>query len=346
MLKFLRSWFQSSHSAAVDQAGVAELAPAIPPERLSVGGSGFALAEHLDSSEGLPRLDWVAAVRWVEAISTPEQQASAWSQLELGWLAHLRSALGDGYRLEQRGQAVLLSSLDRNVADAALNYMTRTLGRICALLDGLADVPAWGHDILIVLDDDESYYRYASMYYPVEGEYSRSSGMYINDGCGHFVTIKYDLHAIETIIAHEMTHSCLSHLPLPTWLNEGVAVNTEYRLCPPPEPEFTPRQLHAKHRAFWDPDAIQEFWSGQSFQRIDDGHMLSYDLARIMVAQFAADWSGFKAFVSSANRDDAGQAAACEHLGASLGEIVAALLERPDSDSAEPAPECWNTGAA
>ena len=30
---------------------------------------------------------------------------------------------------------------------------------------------------------------------------------------------------------HEMTHGSVAHLPLPLWLNEGLAVNTERRLA-------------------------------------------------------------------------------------------------------------------
>ena len=43
--------------------------------------------------------------------------------------------------------------------------------------------------------------------------------------------------------------------------------------------------MHAKQRAFWDDARIQEFWSGASFLRADDRSMLSYDLARILVAE-------------------------------------------------------------
>src|SRR5439155_15479306 len=128
-------------------------------------------------------------------------------------------------------------------------------------------IPEWGKDILIVFDDVDAYYRYVSHYYPESGEFGLSSGMYINVGCGHFVTVKSDLRVIEPVIAHELTHGCVSHLSLPAWLNEGLAVNTEQCLSPPGPPRFTPRQMHNKHRRFWGHSEIQEFWSGKSFLR-------------------------------------------------------------------------------
>lgn len=153
--------------------------------------------------------------------------------------------------------------------------------------------------------------------------------------------MKADLRAIEPVIAHELTHACLSHLPIPAWLNEGIAVNTEHRLHPPARADFTPRQMHERHRGFWGAAEIQEFWSGRSFLRPDEGNELSYDLARIIVSQFAADWGSFRAFAQAARIEDGAAAAAGEHLGVGLGDVVSALLEKPPSPQWAPAPGAW-----
>ena len=254
----------------------------------------------------------------------------------------MRDRLGPGYRLDQQGKALLLSSLDANVARSTLDYLTKSLKRITAVLDGLAASPAWGHEILMVFDDDETYYRYVSHFYGQDGEFAASGGLFFNDGCGHFVTMKSDLRVVEPTIVHELTHSCLSHVPLPAWLNEGLAVNTEQRLSPRLAPEvLSPQQMHAKHKAFWDPEKIQAFWSGKSWLRTDDGNMLSYDLARILVAEFAADWGRFRAFALAADGADAGYAAALEHLGVDLGAAVCALLELEPDAAWRPAPGAW-----
>jgi hypothetical protein len=130
--------------------------------------------------------------------------------------------------------------------------MGRTLGKITKVLDGIAQVPPWGKDILIVFDDADSYYNYVSYYYPdEEREFAYSGGMHINTGCSHYVTIKRELQSVEPVIAHEMTHGCLSHLPLPLWLNEGLAVNTEIRLVGNFSVSLTPQQMRKKHLSFW-----------------------------------------------------------------------------------------------
>src|SRR5262245_56107996 len=50
--------------------------------------------------------------------------------------------------------------------------------------------------------------------------------MHISPGCSHFVTMKPDLYSVEPVVVHEMTHGCLSHLPIPAWLNEPAGVRS------------------------------------------------------------------------------------------------------------------------
>ena len=280
MLKLLRSLVASKQSPEMG----APSALGAPPAVISAPGSddyGAFATENLSSANGLPLLDWNAAQQWIDGISGEEAQAKAWSDCERAWLEHLREALGSNYRLREQGTAVLLSTLQGNVAEATLTFVIKTLQRVVRILDGVAHVP-------------------------------------------------------------ELTHACLSHLPVSAWLNEGIAVNTERRLCPPRSAVSTPQQMHARHCAFWGPAEVQQFWSGKSFLRTDEGNELSYDLARIIVSQFGADWDRFRPFVLSANIEDGGDSAATQHLGIPLGEVVCALLEQAPSPEWAPDPAAWS----
>jgi hypothetical protein len=148
--------------------------------------------------------------------------------------------------------------------------------------------------------------------------------------------MKADLSSVEPVIAHESTHGCLGHLPLPLWLNEGLAVNMEARLTGKLYSEWTPEQLRHKHLNFWGTQEIQQFWSGESFARTDDGNRLSYDLARILVKQFSTDWDSFKAFVLAAHARDAGAEAASLYLGVDLGVAVCSLMDEPNLPAWKP----------
>jgi hypothetical protein len=68
--------------------------------------------------------------------------------------------------------------------------------------------------------------------------------------------------------------------------------------------------------------------------------MLSYDLARILVDQFARSWEHFKSFVLEAAPADAGAAAAQRHLGLDLGAAVQSIFGKKGSWA--PRPEAWS----
>jgi hypothetical protein len=214
------------------------------PDKIDAPGfESLDFAVNLQFVNGLPVPNWPTVHSWVESITDTNVQASAWISAELAWLGHLQQALGPHYYCVQHEQAIVLSALEPNVANATAQYMTKTLARIHKVLEGIAQPPAYGKDILLVFEDEDSYYRYVSRYYSVDGEFALSSGMHINWGCGHFVALQADMRVIEPVIAHEMTHGCLSHLPIPAWLNEGLAVKTERRLSPSPGYQYTPMQL-------------------------------------------------------------------------------------------------------
>jgi hypothetical protein len=258
VLKLLRS-LVSGKPVAESRPPVAFAAP--PTSVVAEGVDDFNVTLNLIDANGLPVLDWSAAQQWVESIPGSQAQAAAWASCEQAWLENLRAALGSSYSLVVKDEVALLSSLEANVAVATIAFVAKMRQRIVRVLDGVAHVPEWGNDILVVFDEDDAYYRYVAHYYPEAGDFAASGGMFIHHGCGHFVTVKADLRAIEPVIAHELTHACLSHLPIPAWLNEGLAVNTEQRLCPPPSGAFSgstsPHQMQSRHRKFWKSQEIR-----------------------------------------------------------------------------------------
>lgn len=329
-------WFRRAPSPAADAPAPVERTP----QRLT-GPSDcgdLVLADAAQAPHGLPLLDWNAVHAWLRPATDEAAADLAWAQAERAWLLMLRDALGPGYRLRQQGRALLLSALEDRPAQTLLDFVLRTQQRVERLLDGLAQ--SEGRAILVVFEDAETYYRYTASYEAEGGEYGLSAGMHIHAGCSHFVTTAADLRAIEPVIAHELTHACLSHLPIPAWLNEGLAVNTELRLCPPLGP---PERIELQqHRAYWSAERLQAFWCGSSFRQSDEGQELSYDLARLLVEQFAADgWPRFRDFALAAHGNDTGHQAAHARLGLDLGEALAALLDRSDEAALAPDPARW-----
>jgi hypothetical protein len=154
------------------------------------------------------------------------------------------------------------------------------------------------------------------------------------------------LNSAANTIVHELTHDCLAHLPLPLWLNEGVAVTLQKAIAPVEwgssqgdqtvlyaesvnwRPPIMWDELADRHYAFWDEDNIQTFWAGKSFFIPGESNELSYSLAEVFVKLLSERGNAdtFRAFLGTANWNDAGQTAALDILGADLGEIATTFL--------------------
>jgi len=324
--------------SAKREQSAAQQPPSPPPVVEFPGQPAFVFSEHTETHEGFVWLRWREVSDWV-ARFPEEEQPKAFLAVADAWDEHLCASLGPAYRVARAPGVVVVSTLEPHLARQTLDFMQKTQRRILRSLEGVARPWEFGNDLLVVIDDEDAYYRFISRFYPDGGEYASSSGVQVNDGgCVYYVCPKGHLRDVEPVIAHEMTHGFVSHLPLPKWLNEGIAVNMEHRLVGAGSPLHTPEQMHARHLAFWNEDTVQALWSGKSFDTAGDSNLLSYDLSRILVEQFSSDWTRFAAFVNEAQFEDAGAGSARRHLGLSLGEAVAALLERDSGARFEPQP--------
>lgn len=302
---------------------------AAPTEISTSNAPVLQLPQFFVQHENMPVLDGRQLMNWLNDNVAIESRPSILDQAKRAWLLHVRDALGGSYQVEESSTALLLSSLEPTRARSTANFLSKAREQVLGVLAGIAQAPQWGKDILIVFEDVESYYRYLSFYYPDAAALGLSRAMYLRAGVGHFVAVKADLYATQSLMVQETTRNCLAHLPLPLWLNVGIAVNTERQLVNKKScGGCGSQQLHDRLLAYWNESEIHGFWSGASFQRADEGPELSFELARIMVELLAKDWQSFKHFATNAHADDAGAAAARAHLDMDLGELVCAMLEQ------------------
>ena len=100
------------------------------------------------------------------------------------------------------------------------------------------------------------------------------------------------------------------------------------------------KERHIKHQQFWQEREIQEFWSGFSFSRPDEGSELSYQLAQLIVFSLSEDYTEFVEFVNEATYSDAGEAAAIKVYGGSIGAVIHQYFGEGDWS---PKPSLWQT---
>lgn len=287
----------------------------------------------------LPIPDW-NALDWPMGL-TDEAMHALCNGYAAAWLDRLAAALPPAHRRLESDHFLLLASLADGPARVLLDYLERSRKRVLAVLPGIASDQGHGKTPVLVFADEEHYYRYVAHYgNPHGGTEAFSGGMFIDAGYGHFVFAAAGFEQMEPVVVHELTHRLVSHLPIPAWLNEGLAVNTERRFAPA-APRYRPDELAHLFGTFWNADTIQEFWSGKSFLRPDDGQPLSYELAKLLVQLLDKDYAGLAAYCNAAQGADAGEAAARELFGSGVGHLAGIVLGEGDWS---PRPQRWAEG--
>lgn len=287
------------------------------------------LDEHFTLVEGFPRPNWETINKEIGKRKDEKNENDLWCDIATIWVDKIKSVLSAGYSTFESKNFILLTAGDKNYTSSLLGFLEDTLCRILKTLSGIASDEGYGKHVVLIFDNLDHYYSYISYFYPDEGEFASSGGVYLNKGYGHFVFPHQEIFYAQSIASHELCHALLDHLPLPPWLNEGITVNIENMIMGSKEPLMDHVMIN-EHKEFWDEVKIQQFWSGESFSRPDDGQHLSYHLAQFLVLSISKEYKLFKDFVLKANYSDGGELAANSVYDNSLGFLIEGLLGKGD----------------
>ena len=293
---------------------------------------------HIDSSwvaqntvlvDGFPRPDWNAIDDWIDRNVKDCHADEAWTEAGLCWLDAVKEHLAGQHKVYASDHFYLLCPYEKHMANKLISFAEDAWGKIHQYLRQLELDRPCGKEVILAFADQDTYYTYISYFEP-EGEFGFTSGMHIRRGYEHVVLAPDELWQLEFALTHELTHAVLCTLPMPEWLEEGLAQILEELVLS--RPSFTiDAEIKRQHDRYWHRHGLDKFWSGETFNLPDEGQGLGYALAQILVRNMAGDHGDrFFDFVQAARREDAGEAAAREHLKCSLSDCAMQFLGEGD----------------
>ena len=158
-----------------------------------------------------------------DSIKDEQIAARAYESIQNRWIADLSRKFTDSqdqsYSTYQSPHFRLLTCENEKYVSSFIKSMENIHQRISRAL-GSIYVDYETRLPILMVEESSRYYEYISHFYPEEGTFAQSSGVFLRDVIPHFVFPKND-YAI-SVASHELTHALVSHLEIPLWLNEGL----------------------------------------------------------------------------------------------------------------------------
>jgi len=276
-----------------------------------------------ETLEGFSRPDWKALHAFVKQNVQKDDWGAAWTFIAQKWLEQLATDLGGGARVHRSRNFLCLSDLGSERTLSLLAYAESVILVIRQALREAAWTGFHGKHVLLIFSDPDDYFAYVSYYYR-EGRHPQSGGVFITRGYAHIAFPHSNPRSAEHTLVHELVHNLLCHLPIPAWLNEGLAVLIERRVAR--YPFLLDKDLVERHYQHWNASNIQSFWAGESFHVPGEDHKLSYSLSEILVNLLSEKGPDFITFIKNADWRDAGLDAALNILDRDLGAVASEFL--------------------
>jgi hypothetical protein len=300
------------------------------------------ISEHLHIKKGFCYPDWQSIGTIIFEHFPESDWHAAWQEAAQCWMNRMRQNLGGKYQVYETVNFMILSEAPLHVIKDACRSFEDALKQILASLNEVTSDVGYGKHVVMMFASLNDYYKYIAYFYP-KGDWPMSGGICLSgDGYTHYAFPTIDYSSYRTVLVHEMTHACLGHLPIPTWMNEALAMRMEQVICSSDIFQID-QEIYDKHTAHWNHETIQQFWTGDSWHIPGDSFSLSYNLAQVLWRKIETDLnaprSAILQFIVDAHYEDGGEAAFQNTFGLSLGDLVTDFL---GEGTWAPEPAKWN----
>lgn len=280
--------------------------------------------EWLDPTKTFAFPLWAQVHDWMKASFPETGYYRAYTELAVDWVERIVARFPVAMTVGESENFVVGIPAARRLSPY-LQQLENYRAQIFQALEG-PDLFQWGSkSVVIVAPDNDTFLLYLSDYHG-PGKFMMPGGVCLRHGYIHFVLPDHELTLALPVLAHELCHVCVTGIPWPEWVEEGVVQTVEHKVSQR-NPYVLDHDIIRRHQRYWTPEKLEKFWTGESFHSPDEGSQLSYHLARFLVEAAAQHGRGpFLQFLRTAKLEDSGFAALREAIGVSPVELAGNLF--------------------
>ncbi|CAM9971309.1 unnamed protein product [Phaeothamnion confervicola] len=272
---------------------------------------------------------WENVKSHIQKNYSEEQRDDAYWAVATSWLNNLQKDLGSPYSVLSSEHFLLLSPYPAKKAERQIKFLELLRSRLCKYLGSQDELESGRPYVVLFFYDSQEFVAYLSHFGTQMEQGGGSCGTFISRGYPHIAIYDERIELVENSLAHDLTLNLLSNYPLPQWLLQGLAQLAPQELALSGSTLSTIKEEQDQIREAWKPNVIKQFWSGTAFSPGDKRHKRAFQLAEVLTRILYSE-PGLKkslpVFISKANRQDCGESAAVEYLGAGLGSWVGQFL--------------------
>ncbi|HUD83001.1 MAG TPA: hypothetical protein VMQ67_05840 [Candidatus Saccharimonadales bacterium] len=180
------------------------------------------LSDFVSTAEGFPYPNWKKISSHIRQNFPKNDWQEAFREAVVQWLEKLITAFVPSYFLAESDNFFLVSGQAKNERQELLQFAEKARAQIQNQLRGVNLGETFGKQVILLFHELDDYYRYISHFYP-EGTHNLNWGVFLRGGYAHVALPLLNGKNIRSTLVHELAHNALFMLPIPRWLNEGIA---------------------------------------------------------------------------------------------------------------------------
>ncbi len=255
--------------------------------------------------------------------------SQSWSQAAGLWMVKLADEQEEAVDVFETKNLVVMSPTVGENRDRLAKNLEKALEAVIGYLGSAAESVRYGKMGVLIFANPHCYNNYIAGFYPEGSVVPMSGGMCITEGYVHVALYEDEWGDLLSVFSHEASHAYVSHLTLPAWMDEAIAMRMETLVAGREEYQLD-RELFERHQALWNWENLERFKSGESWSIAGDLFELSYQLAEILWKKIETNLDAqafeIQELIKTASWQDAGEKALQEIFGVGLDDLFRSFL--------------------